>query len=306
MTHFMPQELNGIIVVDKPADITSAKVVSILKKTLAEKKVGHTGTLDPFATGVMVCCVNRATRLARFFLNSEKTYDALLRLGIETDTQDLTGKVVSTCKPVAFSRQDIAAALKRFEGTIEQVPPVYSALKHNGVPLYKLARAGKPFQKSARQVTVSQLTLREINLPEVRLEISCSAGTYIRTLCSDIGRTLGCGGHLKALRRVESCGFSIDEAVSLSEIEAKAVAGRLSELIIPMSDALRNIPEVTVDDRLSEKMLNGHVFSQAEFMAEHRIQTDGYVKIVDKDKNLISVLDIDKKLDYIKYCCVFN
>ena len=148
-------KVSGILVVDKPAGLTSAKVVARVKKLLGARKVGHTGTLDPFATGVLICCINKATKLSRFFLKGWKKYTAVLHLGIETDTQDSTGSVISVVNAVALDERFIRTVFQQFEGTIEQVPPVYSALKHKGVPLYKLARNGKPVQKPARQVTIA-------------------------------------------------------------------------------------------------------------------------------------------------------
>ena len=168
------KELNGVIVIDKPPGITSANVVARVKKLLKAKKAGHTGTLDPFATGVLVCCINRATKLSRFFLHGKKRYEAILQLGVETDTQDLTGNVINVCHNLEFSEKAIQSAFKRFEGKIEQLPPVYSALKHKGVPLYKLARSKKPVQKPARQVSIITLKILKIKLPFIRFEVLCS------------------------------------------------------------------------------------------------------------------------------------
>ena len=190
-------EFSGIIVVDKPANITSARVVAVIKKRLGARKVGHTGTLDPFATGVLICCINKATKLARFFLQGWKKYTAVLHLGIETDTQDSTGSIISTSDRIDCSEKKIQSVIQQYEGTIEQFPPLYSALKYKGVALYKLARSGKPVQKPARRVFISYIKILEIRLPFIRFETFCSAGTYIRTLCADIGTSLGCGGHLK-------------------------------------------------------------------------------------------------------------
>jgi len=208
-----------ILLIDKPAGISSAKLVAIVKRRLNAKKVGHAGTLDPFATGLMICCINKGTKLAGTFLHGNKTYQATLRLGIETDTQDLTGQVISECECPEISEERIISAFKSFEGETEQVPPVYSALKHNGVPLYKLARQGTPVEKPARTIHIYQLQIDEISLPEIRFTVSCSGGTYIRTLASDIGKILGCGAHLIALRRIECGGFFIDQAVTLEQLE---------------------------------------------------------------------------------------
>jgi len=235
--------LSGIIVVDKPANTTSAEVVAVVKKLLGAGKIGHTGTLDPFATGVLVCCVNRATKLARFFLHGSKTYEAVLHLGIETDTQDFTGTVTATGKETGFSDHAIRSVFEQFEGTLDQVPPVYSALKHKGTPLHKLARRGTPVQKPARRVFISKIEIVKIDLPLVRFTVSCGAGTYIRTLCADIGASLGCGGHLKELRRIESSGFTVAEGVTLPQLKKLVLSGKASERMVSMADALQEIPE---------------------------------------------------------------
>ncbi len=199
--------LNGVLVVDKPAGISSAKAVAIVKRLLGVRKAGHAGTLDPLATGILVCCLNRATRLAYFLLKGAKTYKAVLHLGVETDTQDATGNIITQHRNIIANEAEIRAVIKRFEGKIKQLPPVYSALKHDGVPLYKLARRGKPVQKPAREVFIKKIRIHAIDLPYIRFTVSCSTGVYIRALCADIGTTLGCGGHLKELRRVASSGL---------------------------------------------------------------------------------------------------
>ena len=174
----MQYDLSGILVVDKPADITSAKVVARIKELVGARKAGHGGALDPFATGILVCCINRATKLSRFFLHGNKTYEAVLRLGIETDTQDSTGTITSTCDRVEYSAETLRSVFKQFEGTIEQHPPVYSALKHKGVPLYKHARKGNPVQKPARSVCVLHINILDIALPLSAGFFSCKAIFY--------------------------------------------------------------------------------------------------------------------------------
>ncbi len=184
-------DLDGILVIDKPANLSSARVVAAVKKALKAGKAGHAGTLDPFAEGVLICCINQATRLAGFLLHGTKKYIAELKLGQETDTQDLTGTVVATANTVDYSPQTIQSVFESFKGSIEQLPPVYSALKHKGVPLYKLARRGQPVQKPPRQVQIYDICVDDVDLPYVRFEVSCSAGTYIRTLGADIGQKAG-------------------------------------------------------------------------------------------------------------------
>lgn len=302
----MEMEVNGIVVIDKPAGITSAKLVAIVKKMLRVKKVGHTGTLDPFATGVMICCINQATRLARFFLSGHKVYEAVLRLGIDTDTQDSTGAVTSRCETIEFSEKKIRSALNQFSGMLQQRPPVFSALKHQGVPLYKLARSGRPVQKSARTVRIASIDVRAIELPEIRFVVSCSAGTYIRTLCADIGAALGCGGHLQALRRIESSGFSIREAISLPALEALAASGNVQDRIIDMAGALRNMPVFVAGSALMDKIRFGKPLTDADMDAGRIDLSNDFIKVVDPENRLLAIVSLNKKDRTYKYKCVFH
>jgi len=303
------QESSGIIVIDKPQNITSAKVVAEVKRLLNARKVGHAGTLDPFAAGVLVCCINDATRLARFLLAGNKTYDATLKLGIETDTQDMTGTVTAV-KPVKDWPEDtIKSAVKKFEGQIEQQPPVFSALKHKGTPLYRLARKGTPVQKPARKVHISKINILEVKLPLVHFEVSCSAGTYIRTLCADIGRQLGCGGHLLALTRTESSGFKIQQAISLARLEKQILAGDRKRYLISMTDAIGDMPACIADQKLIEKIRHGKHLKKSDIeiiqsSAKSKKQ-DANIKIVDGDNMLHAVLNYEKNRDKLSYACVF-
>jgi len=302
----MQEGTDGVIVIDKPEKMTSSKVVSFIRKALKVKKAGHTGTLDPLATGVLICCLNQATRLARFFLHGKKKYRAELHLGIETDTQDATGTITATCGDVDYAEEEIQSVFNRFNGTILQQPPVFSALKHRGVPLYKLAREGRPVQKPAREVHIFSIQVLEIALPHVRFEVTCSGGTYIRTLCADIGVALGCGGHLSALRRMESSGFSVSEAISPVDVERFAHQGDIDERIIPMSDALRQMPVYVADAVLTEKIVHGRTLTRKDFVPKTITPSKGLIKIVDGNNNLYAVLDIDENSGRYKYCCVFN
>ena len=303
------RESSGIIVVDKPQNITSARVVAEVKRLLDARKVGHAGTLDPFAAGVLVCCINDATRLARFLLAGNKTYDATLKLGIETDTQDMTGTVTAV-KPVKDWPEDtIKLAVKKFEGQIEQQPPVFSALKHKGTPLYRLARKGTPVQKPARRVYISKIKILEVKLPLVHFEVSCSAGTYIRTLCADIGRQLGCGGHLLALTRTESSGFKIQQAIPLKRLEKRVLADDSKRYLISMTDALGDMPTCIADQKLIEKIRHGKHLKKSDIeivqsSAKFKRQ-DANIKIVDDENILQAVLNYEKNRDKLSYACVF-
>lgn len=321
MNNSMQQTLNGILVLDKPPNISSASLTGKVKKLLGAKKAGHTGTLDPFATGVMVICIGKATRLARFFLHGPKTYRATLYLGVETDTLDATGKILATRKPEDYSEEDLKSVFKQFEGKIMQTPPVYSALKQNGVALYKLARKGAPVQKAKRPVWFYRLKILDVRLPEVCFEASCSAGAYIRSLCADIGTRLGCGGHLKTLRRTESCGFSLNGAVTplqLEKIAAQAPSDKsgVSSILIPMAQALRFIPQCVADTALTKKIANGRPVgpNDLSLTAQNVILTGSdrlhdeagsFFKVVSSQGDLLAVLSQGKTGKTYKYCCVF-
>jgi len=301
----MQHRLNGILIVDKPANMTSAKVVAYVKKLLGAGKTGHAGTLDPFATGVLVCCFNDATKLCRFLLHDKKKYLAVIHLGVETDTQDFTGNIISTSDKTTFTDKKLRLTFKQFEGDIKQRPPVYSALKHKGVPLYKLARRGKPVQKEARSVFVSYIKILEISLPLIRFEVSCSAGTYIRTLCADIGAVLGCGGCLKELRRIESSGFTISQALTLPEMEDLHLSHKLSDRLISMSDVLQYMPRYIADNLLTDKLKHGSIITRQDIVLQQTGIHEDFIKIVDIDDNLIAILNLEKDSDKYHYCCVF-
>lgn len=280
---------SGVFIIDKPEEISSARLVASVKRILGVKKAGHTGTLDPFATGVMVCCVNRATKLARFFLGGGKSYEATLALGVETDTQDATGSVTATCEDTDFTRDAIVSVLDRFLGEIDQMPPVYSALKHEGRRLYRLAREGRPVQKPVRRVNISSIRLLSVDLPEVRFQVSCSSGTYIRTLCADIGKTLGCGAHLKQLRRTEACGFRLEDALTLSALERLAGSGEVFDRMISMAGALKGFPEVVAEESVARKIRHGQLLPKTAFGSGCEGQHK-FIKVVDRDRSLLAIL----------------
>ena len=307
----MRSQLSGVLILDKPADMSSARAVSKVKKLLGVKKIGHAGTLDPFATGVLICCINQATRLARFFLHAHKTYRAVLRLGIETDTQDATGKVVAQATPPPVSSDRLTAIIKGFEGRQMQLPPVYAALKHEGTPLYKLARQGKPVQKPARPITVTRITVEWINLPEIGLEMACSSGTYVRTLCADIGKALGCGGHLAQLRRTASGDFRIDQAISLEKLSNAESGSWQENLLIPMTTALEHMPMHVASPEVLQRVAHGQRLTMEDLPpASLRPPSDrmvpGHVKVVDSEMNLKAVVMAGTEGAAYDYCCVFH
>jgi tRNA pseudouridine55 synthase len=301
---------SGILVVDKPTGLSSARTVAVVKRILDARKVGHTGTLDPFAEGVLVCCVNQATKIARFLIPGVKGYLAVLKLGVETDTQDATGNVVSVCPELNLSEHEIRRAFNSFQGSIQQQPPIYSALKHRGIPLYKLARSGRPVQKPSRRVSIFSIEVLEIQLPRIRFSVSCSAGTYIRTLCADIGKTLGCGAHLHGLKRTASSGFHLDQALSLEQLEQLGQAGKATDCLIPMTTALAGMPSHIADEDLESKIRHGqsvpihHISSDGIEQVQSR--TDPYLKIIDRRHRLLAILELDQAAAKLKYCCVMQ
>lgn len=305
----MDQLLNGILLVDKPAGMSSARLVSRIKYLAGAKKAGHAGTLDPFATGLMICCLNKATKLSGFFLNSTKNYEGTLQLGVETDTQDCTGNITSRTDNILFDLDTINAAFKKFTGEIKQVPPVYSALKHKGTPLYKLARKGRPVQKPGRDVFISKLDIIEVSLPEIKFSVTCSAGTYIRTLATDIGRELGCGAHLKQLHRTGCGNFSILNSVSLEEIEALAQSGDIKNSLISMTDALPDIYCCIADNKLAEKIRYGRTIYKNDVNLNDddlpENSDNNYIRIVNIYDELLAILMHKKNTDSYNYCCVF-
>ena len=246
--------LDGLLLLDKPAGPTSFEVVRRVRRAVKVKKAGHLGTLDPFATGLLPLALGAATRLAPFLEGLDKTYLAEMELGRETDTQDLTGRVVAE-HPVAVSEAEIRAQAARFVGEIEQVPPLYSALRHQGRRLYELARRGIAVEVRPRKVTIHRLEVQEIRLPRVILLVTCSKGTYIRTLAHDLGRALGCGAHLAALRRLAVGPFRVEEALPLAEVTRNPELAR--ERLIPLADCLPFMPALSVAPAEAARLAQG-------------------------------------------------
>lgn len=239
---------NGIIIIDKPAGWTSMDVCAKLRGILHEKRVGHAGTLDPMATGVLPVFVGQATKAVSFAENGRKVYEAVLQLGRVTDTQDTTGETLEE-RAVTITADDVRAALPRFLGEIEQIPPMYSAIKVNGQKLYDLARQGKEVARKPRRITIYDFALtEELGNGQYALRVECSKGTYIRTLCHDLGQALGCGGCMAALRRTEASGFGIGEAVTLEDAAREGEA-----LLRPLDSLFRVYPAFTIPNAALEK-----------------------------------------------------
>ncbi|MDD7192972.1 MAG: tRNA pseudouridine(55) synthase TruB [Clostridiaceae bacterium] len=250
--------MTGIILIDKPKDITSFGAVARVRRICGEKKCGHTGTLDPMATGLLTVMLGGATRFSELLPSHDKAYRAEFRLGTVTDTLDITGKVLET-RPVSANAAQVAAALAEFVGEIEQLPPMYSAVSVNGKRLYDLARQGVEVEREPRRVTVYSAEILEANesAGEYAVSVECSSGTYIRTLISDLGEKLGCGAVLTELRRTAANGFKIDSAVTLEALSQAAEIGELDRLIIPVDRALEEYPIITVSAAQARRFGNG-------------------------------------------------
>lgn len=302
----MAQVPSGILIIDKPAGISSARAVTVVKTALKVKKLGHAGTLDPMATGILICCINHATKLSGFFLDGRKTYDAVMILGVDTDTQDATGETVKECPPDPRKLNDtrIGSVFKEFKGWIEQTPPVFSALKHKGVPLYKYARRGHPVQKPPKRITIDSIFIRKIELPQIHFTVTCSAGTYIRTLCADIGRTLGCGGHLAALRRTHSSDFSLQQAIALDTVKSMSASGEITGRIIRMGDVLHHIPAITVSKKMAGRVRNGVILRTADLRQLPALKPDSYLRIITADYSLIAIVSRRRQSDRFDYRCI--
>ena len=249
--------MNGIVIIDKPEGWTSQDVTARLRRVFQTRRIGHGGTLDPMATGVLPVFVGRATRGVEFFEHAEKAYETVLRLGVATDTEDISGNVLET-KEVHVSEMDFSGTLQRFRGKIKQIPPMYSALKVNGQKLCDLARKGKEVERQPREIEIFELTCLEFTGVTARLRVRCSKGTYIRTLCKDIGEALGCGGCMESLRRIQAGEYTIGEAIPLQELLEAAEPQRY---LRPVDTMFRSCPAVTLTANQEKRCRNGNSFS---------------------------------------------
>lgn len=260
--------MNGILNVYKEKGYTSHDVVAKLRGICHQKKIGHTGTLDPDAEGVLPVCLGTAAKVCSLITDKDKEYEAVLLLGIQTDTQDISGKVQKEAA-ADCTQQQVQEAVRSFEGVYEQVPPMYSALKVNGRKLCDLARAGIEVERRPRQVQIYKITIEWIELPRVKMTVHCSKGTYIRTLCHDIGQKLGCGGCMEELLRTRSGIFTVDAAVKLSKIEELADSGRLQEILLPVDRLFFEYPKAAVKAEFQKMLANGNRLPQHAFCIEN-------------------------------------
>ena len=294
--------INGIVNIYKEKGYTSHDVVAVLRKVVGQKKIGHTGTLDPDATGVLPVCLGRATKVCELLTDHDKTYEALLLLGKTTDTQDISGEVLEEKDPAHLTEEEVRSCIESFIGEYDQVPPMYSALKVNGKKLYELAREGKTVERKSRRVQIHGIRILEMNLPHVRMEVDCSKGTYIRTLCHDIGEKLQVGGCMEELERTKVGRFLKEDAVTLDEVRQKMEQGDGAELFTPLDQIFEELPAVTVTDAKAWMSYNGNDLPE-RFLLEKEEWTDGQeVRVYDSRKNFIGLYQYraPKKLFHIK------
>lgn len=291
--------MNGLVLLDKPAGITSFGAVAAVRRIFGCKKAGHTGTLDPMATGVLPILLGTATRLSDYLLLADKTYIATLRLGITTDTLDITGRVLSR-RDVQIAEAQFINAMDRFRGPVLQVPPMFSAIKQNGQPLYKLARQGVEAERAARPVTIHEFTLLEHNTPdEYTVSVRCSKGTYIRTLCADLGEALGCGAVLTALRRTATGGFSVSDCVTLEQL-------RLSpqRYLLPSVRAVEHLPAVALTQKQGQRFQNGVQLDTARLSGT--LPAPGEPARVMQGEELLGIGSIDAETAALRAKCVLH
>ncbi|RKG82206.1 tRNA pseudouridine(55) synthase TruB [Corallococcus exercitus] len=287
--------MDGVLVIDKPLGPTSFDVVRQVRGLLKVKKAGHTGTLDPMATGVLPVCLGEATKVAGIITEGDKAYDAVVRLGIETDTQDAQGKPTAQAPVPPLTAPLLEAVLARLRGTFEQVPPMYSAVKVAGKRLYELARAGEEVERASRTVTVHELVLRDFSADRLTLSVRCTKGFYVRTLAYDLGRALGCGAHLEALRRTMSGPFTLARALPLGDLASlsrEAVAGRL----VSLADSLTDLPAVRVNADEARRVLHGVPVEVAP--------VPGRVRVLGPDDALLAMAEVVG--GRLRYFRVFN
>jgi len=275
------RSIDGIVVLDKLKGMSSNAALQSVKRIFDANKAGHTGSLDPLATGVLPLCLGEATKVSQYLLDSNKRYQARVKLGVRTDSGDAEGTVISSCDDVEVSLAQVEQLLSRFKGEIEQLPPMYSALKVNGVPLYKMARKGLTVERERRVVTVFSIDLLGFDQPFIDLEIFCSKGTYIRTIADDIGEALGCGAHIIELRRLQAGSFDLEESITLEQLESRKQQFGLEaidELLIDADRAVEDLPEVILP------AISASCIRQGQPVLAQHLPADGLVRLYEEEQ----------------------
>ncbi len=289
--------MNGVLLLRKSAGMTSHDVVAQVRKIFQTKKVGHAGTLDPFATGLLVACLGDATRIVQYLTDGEKTYRATMKLGERTDTQDYTGEVVERRDVPPLTEDEVRRMFAQFTGEITQIPPMYSARRVRGQRLYELARAGKEVEREARPVTIYELTFTGMALPYLHFQVVCSKGTYIRTLANDLGEAFGCGAHVTELERIQSGRFLLRDAASLEELAAmRGDCERLRQSLLPIEAALAEWPAVALDEAAAGRVVHGAAVALPVEAAE-MLRPTANIRVHNQAGMLIALARIERQPD---------
>lgn len=284
------RNVNGVILLDKPQGMTSNKALQEVKHLFFAAKAGHTGALDPLATGMLPICFGEATKFSQFLLDSDKGYRVIGKLGVRTDSSDSTGEVVET-KPVDVSRKQLLNALEAFKGDIKQVPSMFSALKHQGKPLYTYARQGIEIEREPRDISIYHLELLRFENDEVELEIECSKGTYIRTIIDDLGQALGCGAHVTMLHRTFVADYPVEDVISLDQLKADREQGlSLDEYLLPMDSPVMDLEEAVID------MDSAHYFGQGQAVNFPDLEEGELLRVYDDNDRFLGIAEVDNEL----------
>ncbi len=287
--------IHGVINIHKEKGYTSHDVVAKLRGIVGQKKIGHTGTLDPDATGVLPVCLGKATKLCDMLTDKNKTYETVMLLGKVTDTQDISGTVLSETSTDMLDEASVKKTILSFAGDYMQVPPMYSALKVNGKKLYELAREGVEVERKARPVIILDIVIKEINLPRVRMEVSCTKGTYIRTLCHDIGKKLGCGACMEELVRTKVSRFEIKDSLTLSQVQELKEVGQLEEILVPIDEMFSDYEAVTLKEEFMSFVYNGNTFLPKHVKSRIELSDGKMVRVYDDKGNFIAIYKFIKE-----------
>ena len=300
--------IHGVLNIYKEKGYTSHDVVARLRRIVGQKKIGHTGTLDPEAEGVLPVCLGKATKLCDLLTDKDKTYEAVLLLGISTDTQDTTGKILEEKNTADLREEAVREVVLSFEGEYDQIPPMFSALKVGGKKLYELARDGKEVERKPRHVQIYRIRILQIDLPRVRMEVTCSKGTYIRTLCHDIGEKLGCGGCMESLLRTRVERFGVAESLRISEVEQLMDEGTLQEHMIKVDEMFPDYQKVYLAPEASAAVRNGNSFRLGDVIWISELsgfQNAERVRVYDEERNFIAVYEFEKENQLFKIVKMF-
>ncbi|WP_461816175.1 tRNA pseudouridine(55) synthase TruB [Faecalimonas sp.] len=297
--------IHGVLNVYKEKGYTSHDVVAKLRGIVGQKKIGHTGTLDPDATGVLPVCLGKATKLCDMLTDKNKTYETVLLLGQVTDTQDISGSVLERKNTDYLMEEQVREVIEKFVGVYEQIPPMYSALKVNGKKLYELARQGIEIERKARQVQIYKIHIKEIDLPRVKMEVTCSKGTYIRTLCHDIGQKLQCGGCMENLIRTRVSSFRIEDSFSLGQIAQFQDENRLKEILVPIDKMFLQYKKIVVQGKAASLVYNGNPFFRRQVETIEELSEGELVRVYDDQDKFIAIFVYNEEKEMFKLVKMF-